>query len=136
MDCRILRGYKPSGDLYRYIYTQILEPGHPGKVISISCTVPFISSPFGIPVSSVADPGCLYRILIFIHPGSNNSNIRQGGKNFKLSQLQRILVLLTEKLLLSSQRYGFGIHDLGSRRQKGIGSRIRIHNTVGTCPIA
>jgi hypothetical protein len=55
MDCRILRGYKPSGDLYRYIYTQILEPGHPGKVLSFSCMVPFSSSPHGIPVSSVAD---------------------------------------------------------------------------------
>jgi hypothetical protein len=82
MDFRILRGYKPSGDLYRYICTQILEPGHPGKVLSISCIVPLISSIYGIPVPCVADPGCLSRILIFIYPGSNNSNKREGGKKF------------------------------------------------------
>jgi hypothetical protein len=29
-------------------------------------------------VSSVADPGCLSRILIFTHPGSKNSNKREG----------------------------------------------------------
>ncbi len=39
-----------------------------------------------------------------------------------------------KKLSLSSQKYGFGIRDpektySGSRGQKGIGSRIRIHNT-------
>ncbi len=69
MDYRILRGYKPSGDLYRYIYTQILEPGHPGKVISISCIAPFISE--------YRYPGCLSRILNFIHPNSNKTRIQQ-----------------------------------------------------------
>jgi hypothetical protein len=28
--------------------------------------------------SSVADPGCLSRILFFTHPGSQNSNKREG----------------------------------------------------------
>jgi hypothetical protein len=27
------------------------------------------------------EPGCLSRILIFIHPGPNNSNKSEGGKN-------------------------------------------------------
>jgi hypothetical protein len=29
-------------------------------------------------ISSVADPGCLSRIRIFSHPGSKNSNKREG----------------------------------------------------------
>jgi hypothetical protein len=39
---------------------------------------------------------------------------------------QRIIELFTSKLSLSSQKYGFGIRDPGSRGQKGTGSRIRI----------
>jgi hypothetical protein len=27
---------------------------------------------------NVADPGCLSRILVFVHPGSKNSNKREG----------------------------------------------------------
>jgi hypothetical protein len=46
--------------------------------------------------------------------------------------------LFTQKLSLSSQKYGFGIRDpektySGSRGQKGNGSRIRIRNTVYIC---
>jgi hypothetical protein len=33
-------------------------------------------------LSSIADPGRLSRILIFIHPGSSDSNKRGGGKRF------------------------------------------------------
>jgi hypothetical protein len=37
--------------------------------------------------SSVADPGCLSRILIFTHPGSKNSNKRDGVKKNLLTYL-------------------------------------------------
>ncbi len=93
---------------------------------------------------SVADPGCLSRILTFTHSGSQNSNKREGWKKFvvipsyvatNFSKLKIILVLkcwrkkfgpifkelynfLRKKLSLSSQKYGF-------RGQKGTGSRIR-----------
>ncbi len=36
------------------------------------------------PRGSVADPGCLSRILFFVHPGSKNSNKRKGWKKFVL----------------------------------------------------
>ncbi len=58
------------------------------------------------------------------------------------ANFQRIIELFTQKLSLSSQKYGFGIRDPGSeirekkpildpgsRGQKGTGSRIRIPNT-------
>ncbi len=87
-------------------------------------------------------------------PGSKNSNKREGWKNFvvipcfgatKFTKLNIILFLncwrkefgpifkellksLPKKLSLSSQKYGFGIRDPGSRGQKGTGSRIRIRN--------
>ncbi len=100
---------------------------------------------------SVADPGCLSRILIFTHPGYINSNKRDGrnlclncwrnkyGPIFK--ELQNFLC---PKLSLSFQKYGFGIRDPrfgirkkpipnpGSRGQKCTGSRIRIRNTAYT----
>jgi len=57
-----------------------------------------------------------------------------------LANFQRIIELFTQKLSLSSQKYGFGIRDPeknpfripdpGSRGQKGTGSRIRIRNTA------
>jgi hypothetical protein len=92
--------------------------------------------------------------------GSKNSNLREGWKKIFLSNLflshklhiiinyfifemlkisiwvnfERIIELFTQKLSLSSQKYGFGIRekpipDPGSRGQKGTGSRIRIRNT-------
>ena len=95
-------------------------------------------------------------------PGSKNSNKREGWKkicchNFLCSHkfhkiahyfsfevpkkkiwanFQWIIGLFTQKLSISSQKYGFGIRDpektySGSRIQgsKGTGSRIRIRNT-------
>ncbi len=95
----------------------------------------------------MADPGCLSRILIFTHlgsrisdSGSQNSNKREGWKNFfvipfylatNFTKLNIILVLkswrkkigaifkelynfLPKKLSPSSQTYGFGIRDPGS----------------------
>ncbi len=83
----------------------------------------------------------LSRILIFIHPGSNNSTKRGGGKNFLcptifcchkyhkilnnfifeqvkkfLAKKIRIKVLFTQNLSLRYQIYGFGsvIGDPGS----------------------
>jgi hypothetical protein len=76
------------------------------------------------------------RILTFIHtgsrisdPGSNNSN-KRGGRSLKfysiekyfifeqvkkkISQFNKIIVLLTQKTSLSSQKYGFEIRDPGS----------------------
>jgi hypothetical protein len=38
-----------------------------------------------IPPTSVANPGYLSRILIFIHPGYNNSNKRRKGNKIVLS---------------------------------------------------
>jgi hypothetical protein len=53
------------------------------------------------------------------------------------ANFQRIIELFTQKLSLSSQKYGFGIRDTKktipdpeSRGQKGTGSRIRIRNTA------
>ncbi len=101
-------------------------------------------------------------------PGSKNRNKREGWKkicchNFLCSQkfhkianyfsfevpkkknlghFQRIIELFTQKIVKSSQKYGFGIRDPrsrirkktipdpGSRGQKGTRSRIRIRNTV------
>ncbi len=61
---------------------------------------------------NVADPGCLSRILIFTYPGSRipdpKTATKGGVKNIILKP----------------------IPDLGSRGQKGAGSRIRISNTV------
>jgi hypothetical protein len=37
--------------------------------------------------TSVADPGCLSRILIFTHPGSKNSNKREGWKKISFNFL-------------------------------------------------
>jgi hypothetical protein len=56
------------------------------------------------------------------------------------ANFQRSLELFTQKIVLSSHKYGFGIRkkpipDPGSRGQKGTGSRIRIHNT-GTGSVA
>jgi hypothetical protein len=53
------------------------------------------------------------------------------------ANFQRIIELFTQKLSLSSQKYGFGIRDpektySGSRGQKGAGSRIRIRNMEGS----
>jgi hypothetical protein len=47
----------------------------------------------------------------------------------------RIMEVFTQKLSLSTQKYGFGIRDpektySGSRGQNGTGSRIRIRNTA------
>jgi hypothetical protein len=94
--------------------------------------------------SSVAEPGCLSRILIFTHPGSKNSNKRGGWKKTccrtvpycvttNFTQLKIILVLkcwrkkigpifkelknfLPKKLSQSSQNMGLGsgIRDPGS----------------------
>ncbi len=90
--------------------------------------------------NSVADPGCLSRILIFTHPGSRIQKQQQkrgAKKKFvvltlyvatNFTKLQIILVLkcwrknlgqifkellnfLPQKLSLSSQKYGFGIRD-------------------------
>jgi hypothetical protein len=44
--------------------------------------------------------------------------------------------LFTQKVVISSQKYEFGIPDPGSRGQKGTGSRIRIRNTVLLCASA
>jgi hypothetical protein len=108
-------------------------------------------------------------IMIFFHSGFNNIKKRgEGNKTFGLtffcshkfyelktslflkiteknsSQLTKNLVLLTQTLLISSQKYGSGFRDPeiweklryhGSRIRiqrvkKGTGSRIRICNTV------
>ncbi len=86
---------------------------------------------------SVADLGCLSRILIFTHPGSRisdpNTATKEGVKkklvachkfhkienyfSFEVlktkiwASFQRIIELFTKKLSLSSQKYGFGIQD-------------------------
>ncbi len=56
------------------------------------------------------------------------------------ANFQRIVEIFTQKLSLSSQKYGFGIRDPRSgknlfwiRDQKGTGSRIWIRNTVYGC---
>ncbi len=91
--------------------------------------------------SNVADPGCLSWILIFIHPGSYNSNKRGvcklccptsslnlkllyfwSGKENNLSQFsKKCSTFFPKKLSLRSQKYGFrireprsGIRDPGS----------------------
>ncbi len=102
---------------------------------------------------SVADPGCLSRILILFipDPGSKNSTKRGEGKffycptffcshkyhtivnNFIFKQVKKIFLALTLRIIvsknlsLSCQKYGFGIRDPRSwiQGQKGAGSRIR-----------
>jgi hypothetical protein len=90
---------------------------------------------------SVADPGCLSWILILTHPGSINSYKREGRKKLvviylyvatNFTKCKIILFLncrrkkfrpnfkelnnfLPKKLLLSSQKYEFGIRDPGFR---------------------
>jgi hypothetical protein len=73
---------------------------------------------------------------------ANEINVYPGSQILILDNLQRIIVLLTQKLSLSSQKYGSGIRDprsgirkkpiadpgSESRGQKGTGSRIRIRN--------
>ncbi len=90
--------------------------------------------------NSVADPGCLSRILISVHHGSRisdpgsrisdpeprisdsgsripdlgskNSNKREGWKRFVvLLVVTKITKFLPKKLSLSSQKYRFGIRD-------------------------
>ncbi len=51
------------------------------KLIRKHCYFFFIQQPLATHGSSVADPGCLSRILIFIYPGSNNGTKRGGGKD-------------------------------------------------------
>jgi hypothetical protein len=103
---------------------------------------------------SVADPDVYprSRILIFIHPGSNNSTKRGGGKQFffsnffcshkyqkivnsvifqqvkKIFQTLGIIVLFTPKFFItvSYQKYGFGIRHPRSHHPR---SQIRIRNT-------
>ncbi len=68
---------------------------------------------------SVSDPVCLsrIRILIFVYPGSQKNHKIKNYINSELakkkfwSNLQRILERSTQKLSLSSQKYGFGIQD-------------------------
>ncbi len=70
-------------------------------------------------------------------PKIENYFIFEMVKNKMWANYQRIIELFTQKLSLSSQKYGFGIRDPekkpipdpGSRGQKGTGSRIRIRNT-------
>jgi hypothetical protein len=89
--------------------------------------------------TSVADPGCLSRILIFIHPGSGISDpvsripdlgsripdpktatniTKLKKKNFSepvkqkiLSSLQRIIEIYTQKIVIRLSKYGVGIRD-------------------------
>jgi hypothetical protein len=98
--------------------------------------------------TSVADLGCLSRILIFTHPRSRIQKQQQKRGVKKISchpffwshtfhkivnyfifemlkkkiwpNFQRILELFTQKLSLSSQKYGFGIRDPGSMGQKEV----------------
>ncbi len=102
---------------------------------------------------SVTDPGCLSRILIYIHPGSrtrisdsgsNNSN-KRGGKiccpTFLVDTYMTKLIIIylwipyvqkknlsqLKKLLLSSQNHGFGIENprSGIRKKNYSGSWIQ-----------
>ncbi len=86
------------------------------------------------PVTSVADPGCLSRILIFTHPGSRisdpgskNRNKRAGWKKI-WANFQTIIELFTKKSVTKLSKIwvwdpGSGIGFSGG--QKGTGSRIR-----------
>jgi hypothetical protein len=56
-----------------------------------------------VQLSSVADPGCLSRILIFVHPGSRipnpgskNSNKREGWKKYYLFYLFFVATNITK----------------------------------------
>ncbi len=68
---------------------------------------------------SVADPGCLSRILIFTHPGSRISDQKTARKESCKSAKEKNLgqfsknyrTFYPKKLSLSSQKYGFGIRD-------------------------
>jgi hypothetical protein len=85
------------------------------------------------PGTSVADPGCLFRILIFTHPGSRIQKQLQkrGVKNLVVNHFfvatyfifellrktfgpnfKELWNFFTKKLSLSSQKYEFGIRDL------------------------
>ncbi len=107
---------------------------------------------------SVADPGCLSRILIFTHPGSRipdpkTATKERGEKNLLsyiflypqisqnvklfyfwtaekkiLGKFQRIIELFTQKVVTKLSKTW--VWDPGSRGQKGTGSRIRIRNTA------
>jgi hypothetical protein len=66
--------------------------------------------------SSVADPGCLSRILISIHPGSRIQKQQQKRgvkcirKNF--NQFSKNYITVSQNMgHLSSQKYGFGFWD-------------------------
>jgi hypothetical protein len=78
-------------------------------------------------LTSVADPVCLSRILIFIHPGSHNRNKKRRVE--KLLSYLTIILLFIKKLAISSLRNREKSYS-GSRGQKvqkapdpGTGSR-------------
>ncbi len=66
------------------------------------------------PFSSVADPGCLSRILIFTHPGSKNINKRKGWKKLvikffcshKFHKIEKYFIfeMLNKKIWANFQR--------------------------------
>ncbi len=106
------------------------------------------------PVLRIRDACSGSRTLIFIHPGSKNSNKIKGWKKFvvitvatnftKSKSIKELQNFLPKKLSLSSPKFRFGIRDprSGSRKnlfripdsvsrgQKSTGSRILIRNTV------
>jgi hypothetical protein len=70
-------------------------------------------------VTSVADPGCLSRTLIFIHPGSRIQQQQQISQNQRLfyfeqvkknmcANLQRIVILSTQKIVIKLKNMGLG----------------------------
>jgi hypothetical protein len=84
--------------------------------------------------------------MIFIRPGSNNSNKRGGGiffvlpffdqvKKILLAKTLRIIVLFTQRFVIKLQKIGFWDPGHGKKQfripvQKGTGSRFRVRNTV------
>ncbi len=110
-------------------------------------------------VRSVADPGCLSRILIFVHPGSRISDPRYRIPDPKTSTKKgwnKLVVLPFLKPQMSQnwiilflnrwrKTYGFGIRDPGStknlfripdpgvKRAQDPGSQIRIRNAGSYC---
>ncbi len=102
-------------------------------------------TPYGH-VNNVSDPGCLSRILIFIHPESQiqkrrgkifvcptifcNHKYKKILNNFIFEQVKNFFVVKTLRIIITFYPK-IWVWDPGS---KGIGSRIRIRNTVCQCP--